>query len=1079
MIHQPALFAALVLSSCSFAAPPPVALWPVDRPLPTQAELDARSREFEDRLAERMQRMSSRGGCGVTSTELENFEDIVSLATSGLYEPTRIVYIDASAPVGGSGSSWQTAHQSIQDALSAGPYDADLIEFRVAGGTYRADRFSGTDTLDADLSIELPGLTWVEAIDGFVGVKSVKGGYAGRGAKNPDERDLGLYPTVFTGDLLGDDDAAAFSNYADNTKIVFLPSETELNGITIEHARIAAHELRWMTDCTVRYSFASGDDLPIEFDFRAPVFAVEARLVGNTFHNNRGESYGGAIGFEGLTVVANSRFLCNTAPAGGAIASPLADFGPFDESLVVQNTYFASNLADGEHGGIGGAIFHLRGIPRVVHCTFVGNTVVDGLGRSVVWGAFPRVYNCIIDQNFAYDGQGLEASLEVTRDPNLPRIEANIFGRFNDLWQSSEVFFGLRLNEQSDPGFVDLLGSDGLLGTLDDDPSLGTNSIAIGQSVAPPDPASLAQPELLDLADLDADCDIEEPLPVDMFGNPRAIEGAPGEGVDGYAADAGCIEFVPSPDALPGQPWTYIDPMITDFSSEPIRLYVDAQAPEGGDGLSWASAFTNPCPALDIAARRVGPVEIWVASGVYAPICADSGWNSFRLRENVTLLGGFDGTEDSVDQRDWTANSTILSGDVLGNDNIDDESTFEDNAPHVLASLGARGGGVVDGFTIRDGQSLGQFDPFPSGPFFTFTNDGLGRFGDAVAHGHGELIIRNCRIGESNRSVRLGTVGVAGDNTRILIESSVVLAVKAHEGENVSGGTRFGALKAQFPSLSGFLHLKDCTFEFPVPLAQLTSAERALSIGDIAIDRSVFRTSDNTLTSRPLVHLNPPQQLRIHDSLFMNSGVVLRSSDVVVRNSTFSTAGFLVFPATFGVISVERKTELHSNVFDCTFVSFFLEDTVVRGCVFPPTASSFVLESLDDTNLVFDFETDGGDFFVDPLGPDGEPYTGDEDLRLASGSPAINTGLNAFVNSEFDLNGNDRIIGTVVDRGAYEFTGTCTGDVNGDGVIDLGDLNKVLANFGQAVPFGDADASGSVDMTDLSIVLAAFGTDCP
>ena len=57
-------------------------------------------------------------------------------------------------------------------------------------------------------------------------------------------------------------------------------------------------------------------------------------------------------------------------------------------------------------------------------------------------------------------------------------------------------------------------------------------------------------------------------------------------------------------------------------------------------------------------------------------------------------------------------------------------------------------------------------------------------------------------------------------------------------------------------------------------------------------------------------------------------------------------------------------------------------------------------------------------------------------------------------------------------------TGTCTGDVNGDGVIDLADLNIVLANFGQAVPFGDADGSGSVDMTDLNIVISAFGNTC-
>jgi hypothetical protein len=134
---------------------------------------------------------------------------------------------------------------------------------------------------------------------------------------------------------------------------------------------------------------------------------------------------------------------------------------------------------------------------------------------------------------------------------------------------------------------------------------------------------------------------------------------------------------------------------------------------------------------------------------------------------------------------------------------------------------------------------------------------------------------------------------------------------------------------------------------------------------------------------------------------------------------------------------------------------------------------------IDDTNIFFGENDSLADFFVDPLGPDGEPYTGDEDLRLAPASPAINTGLNAFVDSDFDLDGNDRIIGTVVDRGAYEFTGTCTGDVNGDGVIDLGDLNLVLSNFGEELPFGDASGDGTVDITDLNIVLAGFGQVCP
>ncbi|XHC26407.1 S8 family serine peptidase [Phycisphaerales bacterium ac7] len=54
----------------------------------------------------------------------------------------------------------------------------------------------------------------------------------------------------------------------------------------------------------------------------------------------------------------------------------------------------------------------------------------------------------------------------------------------------------------------------------------------------------------------------------------------------------------------------------------------------------------------------------------------------------------------------------------------------------------------------------------------------------------------------------------------------------------------------------------------------------------------------------------------------------------------------------------------------------------------------------------------------------------------------------------------------------------CVGDVTGDNVVDLADLNLVLANFGQATSDGDANDSGNVDLADLNIVLGAFGTNC-
>ncbi|MFI4854000.1 MAG: hypothetical protein ACIAQF_03345 [Phycisphaerales bacterium JB065] len=370
----------------SFSASPAALLQRAGEPIPSNAELVARERESKAWFTARMQGIQ-RGSddCAVGSIWLHQFEDIVALSSSPDYNPTRFVYIDASAPVGGDGTSWNAAFQSLQDALENAEfnYDSEIVEFRVAGGVYRADRVNGVDTLDPDLSIELPGLTWNGTR--FVGVKSLKGGYAGRGAKNPDERNIDLYPTLFTGDLLGDD-TEDYENYADNTKILFLPNQTELNGITIEHARIAAYEARWMTDCTVRWCFADSS-IPVAESTASPVYALNARVVGCSFDRNRGDRFGGALKPEGFVVVANSRFTRNCAPTGGAIGSRYS-FGDDGATLIVQNCYFGENAADSAQGGSGGAVANFRIAPersQFVHCTFAGNRAVDGGGmlRSV------------------------------------------------------------------------------------------------------------------------------------------------------------------------------------------------------------------------------------------------------------------------------------------------------------------------------------------------------------------------------------------------------------------------------------------------------------------------------------------------------------------------------------------------------------------------------------------------------------------------------------------------------------------------------------------------------------------------
>jgi hypothetical protein len=126
--------------------------------------------------------------------------------------------------------------------------------------------------------------------------------------------------------------------------------------------------------------------------------------------------------------------------------------------------------------------------------------------------------------------------------------------------------------------------------------------------------------------------------------------------------------------------------------------------------------------------------------------------------------------------------------------------------------------------------------------------------------------------------------------------------------------------------------------------------------------------------------------------------------------------------------------------------------------------------------------------FIDPLGPDGQLGTEDDNLRLEGDSPCINAGSNNAVPGDVltDLDGGDRIVDGIVDLGPYEFDGPdCPGDVDGDWDVDLIDLAILLASFElePGEPYYDARADlngdGAIDIQDLGILLAGFELPCP
>ena len=146
---------------------------------------------------------------------------------------------------------------------------------------------------------------------------------------------------------------------------------------------------------------------------------------------------------------------------------------------------------------------------------------------------------------------------------------------------------------------------------------------------------------------------------LDLAGNPRVV----GPEATGATIDIGAFEYQPVP-------------------SSRIR-YVKSGGT--GDGTSWDNASGDLQAMIDDLAENNSqnlPGEVWVAAGEYEPrsylIPSEQYSSSFRMRDGISVYGGFAGTEDTKAERPkgtsgmpWDfKNRTILKGSYYDDDNV-------------------------------------------------------------------------------------------------------------------------------------------------------------------------------------------------------------------------------------------------------------------------------------------------------------------------------------------------------------------------------------------------------------------------